>query len=82
MTCRPPSVASGCITGHPDVNDDQLPDDVRGFYHALEQGVPMPADPRMNQVRGPLEYAIINILTNDAAITDEFGEAAASIRSA
>nr|WP_259371250.1 extracellular solute-binding protein [Natranaeroarchaeum aerophilus] len=64
------------------VNENELPDDVRGFYHAMEQGVPMPADPRMNQVWQPLEDAISNILIDDADIADEFGAAAASIRAA
>jgi len=62
------------------IDQDALPDQVATFKTAFDQGVPMPNDSRMNQVWGPLEDAMTEVLTADADIATEFSDAAESIR--
>lgn len=62
------------------IDQDSLPAQVATFKSAFDQGIPMPIDSRMNQVWGPLEDAMTEVLTADGDIETEFSEAATAIR--
>ena len=61
---------------------DELPDAVQGFAGAVEQGIPMPASPEMNQVWEPTEDEFIAYLTDSKSIEDAMEDAEARIRDA
>ncbi|MFC6837924.1 extracellular solute-binding protein [Halomarina ordinaria] len=63
------------------VGGDDLPDTVQGFAEAVEQGVPMPTDPRMNQVWDPVKSALTKMFNGDAEPEPAMKQAAKQIRS-
>jgi len=63
------------------VGSDDLPSYVQSFSESVDQGVPMPTDPRMNQVWGPVESALANAFNGDASAQDALDTAAEEIRS-
>jgi len=59
---------------------DDLPDAVKGFSASAADGTPMPAHPRMNQVWGPTEDAIMNAITGGESLEDAAANAESRIR--
>ena len=63
------------------VGSDDLPASVQAYSETVGQGVPMPTDPRMNKVWGPMETALINAFNGDATAEEALTKAAKDIRS-
>lgn len=60
---------------------DDLPPKVKGFSQAVEQGYPMPAHPKMNQVWGPMGDGFMKAFNGSADLRTAMEEAEATIRS-
>ncbi|WP_363467643.1 extracellular solute-binding protein [Halogeometricum borinquense] len=60
---------------------DELPDAVQGFSQAVQQGVPMPAHPKMNAVWTPVKDALTKAFNGDADVATAMDEAAKTVRS-
>jgi arabinogalactan oligomer/maltooligosaccharide transport system substrate-binding protein len=74
--------SQGAIPGRDSLGgSDDLPDYVQSFSESVDQGVPMPTDPRMNQVWGPMESALANAFNGDASAQEALDTAAEEIRS-
>ncbi|WP_224447746.1 extracellular solute-binding protein [Haloprofundus salilacus] len=63
------------------VEGGDLPDTVQGFSEAVQQGVPMPSDPKMNQVWDPVKNALTKMFNGDADPESAMKQAANEIRS-
>ncbi|USZ67533.1 substrate-binding domain-containing protein [Halorussus salilacus] len=63
------------------VEGDDLPDSVQGFSAAVQQGVPMPSDPKMNEVWDPVKNALTKLFNGDAEPEPAMNQAAEEIRS-
>ncbi|QCJ47343.1 MULTISPECIES: extracellular solute-binding protein [Haloprofundus] len=63
------------------VEGDELPATVQAFSEAVQQGVPMPTDPRMNQVWDPVKNALTKMFNGDAEPEPAMNQAANEIRS-
>lgn len=63
------------------VDGDELPDSVQGFAQSVEQGIPMPSDPRMNQVWDPVKNALTKMFNGDDDPQPALEQAADEIRS-
>ncbi len=59
---------------------DDLPENVRGFSEAVQQGRPMPADPKMNKVWDPVKAALTKAF-NGKDVQQAMETAAKEIRS-
>lgn len=59
---------------------DDLPDAVKGFSASAADGTPMPAHPRMNQVWGPTEDAILDAITGGKDLETALEDAEGRIR--
>lgn len=71
----------GFIPVHQDyIDDDELGEDVEMFAETVEMGIPMPTDPRMDQVWDPVEEALESVFNEDATARDAFEDAAARVR--
>ncbi|WP_101294486.1 extracellular solute-binding protein [Halegenticoccus soli] len=63
------------------VEGDELPDSVQGFSETVQQGVPMPSDPKMNKVWDPVKNALTKMFNGDAEPESAMKQAANEIRS-
>ena len=63
------------LIDHPD-----LPEEVQAYAETVENGIPMPTNPRMNRVWDPVEDAFVNYLNEDQELEEAFEEAEAEIR--
>jgi arabinogalactan oligomer/maltooligosaccharide transport system substrate-binding protein len=63
------------------VEGDKLPDNVKGFARSVEQGVPMPSDPKMNQVWAPMKNALTKVFNGDSDPQPALEQAETEIRS-
>ena len=63
------------------VGSDELPDNVKAFSQAVDQGVPMPTHPKMGNVWGPVGDALANAFNGDASAEKALDNAAKTIRS-
>ena len=71
----------GAIPVHEDLaGQDDLPDLVQAFSASAANGVAMPADPRMNQVWGPVEDGFMNAYTGEMSLEDAMAEAEDRVR--
>lgn len=60
---------------------DDLPEKVKGFSQAVEQGYPMPAQPKMNKVWGPVGDAFMKAYNDSATVNEAMQSAESTIRS-
>ncbi|MFP8955949.1 extracellular solute-binding protein [Natrialbaceae archaeon A-CW3] len=65
-----------------DEEADELPENVQGFAQAVEQGVPMPTSPEMNQVWEPVEEEFIAVLNENKSTAEAMADAEERIRDA
>ncbi|SFR96491.1 carbohydrate ABC transporter substrate-binding protein, CUT1 family [Halomicrobium zhouii] len=62
------------------VGSDDLPANVQAYSETVGQGIPMPTDPKMNKVWGPMETALIDAFNGDATAEEALTTAATDIR--
>lgn len=62
------------------VGSEELPSHVQAYSATVGQGIPMPTDPRMNKVWGPVETALIEAFNGDSSPQDALDTAADEIR--
>jgi arabinogalactan oligomer/maltooligosaccharide transport system substrate-binding protein len=62
------------------VGSDDLPENVQAYSETVGKGVPMPTDPKMNKVWGPMETALIDAFNGDATAEEALTTAATDIR--
>jgi arabinogalactan oligomer/maltooligosaccharide transport system substrate-binding protein len=60
---------------------DDLPEKVKGFSQAVEQGYPMPAEPKMNKVWDPVGDAFMKAYNGSATVSEAMSSAESTIRS-
>ncbi|WP_265108021.1 substrate-binding domain-containing protein [Halosolutus halophilus] len=71
----------GFIPVHQDyIGSDELGDDVETFAETVDMGIPMPTDPRMDQVWVPVEEALESVFNEEATAQDALANAAEQIR--
>ncbi|MDS0279426.1 extracellular solute-binding protein [Halomicroarcula sp. S1AR25-4] len=63
------------------VGSSDLPVEVQAYSESAGQGVPMPSDPRMGDVWGPVENALVSAFNGDATAQKALDKAAEQIRS-
>ncbi len=63
------------------LEEGDLPDVVSAFGASAEQGRPMPAAPRMGDVWGPVDSALVKVFNGDASAEQALTTAAEQIRS-
>ncbi len=59
---------------------DTLPADVKAFSETVQQGVPMPTDPKMGKVWQPLTDAVTKIFNGDAGVEQAMQQAEKTVR--
>jgi arabinogalactan oligomer/maltooligosaccharide transport system substrate-binding protein len=59
---------------------DALPADVKAFSETVQQGVPMPTDPKMGKVWQPLTDAVTKIFNGDAGVEQAMQQAEKTVR--
>ncbi|WP_254767655.1 extracellular solute-binding protein [Salinilacihabitans rarus] len=62
-----------------DEEADELPESVQGFTRAVEQGIPMPTDPRMQDVWEPIETEFEEVLQDNKTVEEAMGDAESQI---
>ncbi|WP_235920726.1 extracellular solute-binding protein [Natronorubrum halalkaliphilum] len=73
----------GMVPVHQDyVESDELGEDVEMFAQTIDSGIPLPTDPRMNQVWDPVEDALERVFIGDEEPREAFEEAAEQVRDA
>ncbi|WP_122089952.1 extracellular solute-binding protein [Halalkalicoccus subterraneus] len=63
------------------VEDNDLPDTVQTFAEVVERGIPMPSDPKMNQVWDPVRNALTEMFNDSTEPQPALEQAANEIRS-
>ncbi|WP_435360706.1 extracellular solute-binding protein [Haloarchaeobius sp. DFWS5] len=61
-------------------SSDDLPANVQGYTEAVDQGIPMPTHPNMQDVWGPTDDAILKVYNGQASPEKALKEAAAKVR--
>lgn len=59
---------------------DSLPDQVQAFSKTVQQGVPMPTDPKMGKVWQPATDALTNAFNGDASVEEAMQQAEKTVR--
>lgn len=62
------------------VGSDDLPSQVKAFSQTVDQGTPMPTDPRVNKIWPPMKSALVKTFNGDAEPKAALNQAAKTIR--
>lgn len=72
----------GLVPVHQEYVEDDLGEDVAMFAETIDSGIPLPSDPRMDQVWDPVEDALERVFIGDEEPREAFEGAAEQVRNA